>query len=223
MRALVVEDNARLADFIAGALNHAGYSTDIAATLASASELFAAAQFDIVLLDLGLPDGDGNTWLKRLRSSGHTIPVLILTARDGLGDRVAGLDNGADDYLAKPFQLAELMARCRALMRRPPDAVNPQLSVGDLVLSVSSRAVAVGQTAVEMGKRETDILESLMRRPGNVVTRELLEQQIYSFNDEVTPNAMEAAISRLRRKLADAGSSAHIHTVRGVGYFLTAV
>lgn len=222
MRALVVEDNHRIADFIAGGLDHAGYATDKAATLEAASELLAAAQFDIILLDLGLPDGDGVAWLKHLRASGYAVPVLILTARDGLGDRVAGLDTGADDYVVKPFELAELMARCRALLRRPAEAISPMLVVGDLMLELSSRAAKVGELAVDLGKRETDILESLMRRVGKVVTREVLEEQNYSFNDEITPNAMEAAISRLRRKLADAGSAADIQTVRGVGYVLSA-
>jgi DNA-binding response OmpR family regulator len=222
MRALIIEDNQRIAGFIAGGLGQAGYATDAAGTLDAASELLAAAQYDIVLLDLGLPDGDGISWLKRVRASGNAVPVLILTARDGLGDRVAGLDTGADDYVVKPFEMDELMARCRALLRRPAEAISPRLTAGDIELDLPSRIVRVGANVADLGKRETDILESLMRRSGKVVTREALDGQIYSFTDEFTPNAIEAAVSRLRRKLAEAGSTATIQTVRGVGYFINA-
>lgn len=221
MKALVVEDNERLAEFIKMGLVQAGFVCDGATSLGYASALVETVVFDVIILDLGLPDGDGLRWLKKLRASGNAVPVLILTARGGPGDRVSGLDTGADDYVVKPFEIAELLARCRALLRRPGAVLGPVLAVGDVSLLTAERTVTVNGAQVELGKRETGILESLMRRGGKVVTRETMEQQVYSFDDEFTPNALEAAMSRLRKKLSEAGSKADIQTVRGVGYIMT--
>jgi DNA-binding response OmpR family regulator len=221
MRVLVIEDNVRLAEHITVAVLNAGFACDAAHSLAEASDALAAGAAGLIILDLGLPDGSGLDWLKKLRTSGDTVPVLILTARDGLGDRVNGLDAGADDYLIKPFEVDELLARCRALMRRPSTSLGTVLMLGNIGMQQSDRTVVISGHTVDLGKRETGILECLMRRPGGVVTRDVLEQQAYSLGDEITPNAVEAAISRLRRKLADAGATADIQTVRGVGYIIT--
>jgi DNA-binding response OmpR family regulator len=220
VRALIVEDQERLGALMAQGLRRAGFAADRASNLTLADEALGAAKFDLILLDLGLPDGDGMHWLKRARAGGLSTPVLIVTARGELEDRVGGLDTGADDYVTKPFEMEELLARCRALVRRPSDTLAPVLSAGDIALDTATREVKVGGLDIEFGKRETDILEVLLRRPGRVVTREDIEQRIYGFGEEVTPNALEVAVSRVRKKLADAGSKIVIHTVRGVGYYL---
>jgi len=222
MRALIVEDQERLASLIEAGLERAGFTADRAGDLNRADEALSAAKFDLILLDLGLPDGDGMRWLKNARKCGLATPVLIVTARGELEDRVGGLDTGADDYVTKPFEMDELLARCRALVRRPHDTLAAILRLGDVALDTVARRVEAGGRDVEFGKRETDILEVLLRRPGRVVTREDLEQRIYGFGEEVTPNALEVAMSRIRKKLADAGSALVIHTVRGVGYYLNA-
>ncbi len=220
MRALVVEDQERLAQYIVAGLAKGGFTADTASRLDDASAALDAAHYDLILLDLGLPDGDGVGWLGKQRLAGVKIPVLIVTARDALGDRVKGLDSGADDYLVKPFAMEELLARCRALMRRPAEAGAMVLEAGGTRLDLATRSVLVNGVPVELGRRETDLLELLLRRAGSVVTRETIDGQIYSFDDEVTPNAIEAGMSRLRRKLSEAGSLVEIHTVRGVGYLL---
>ena len=161
-------------------------------------------------------------WLKSARARGLATPVLIVTARGELEDRVGGLDTGADDYVTKPFALDELLARCRALVRRPHDTLAAILTAGDVALDTHDRTVKVDGGDADFGKRETDILEVLLRSRGRVVTREDIEQRIYGFGEEVTPNALEVAVSRIRKKLADAGSALVIHTVRGVGYYLRA-
>jgi two-component system response regulator QseB len=222
MRALIVEDQERLAGLIEAGLRRAGFAADQAGNLDLADVALSAAKFDLILLDLGLPDGDGMRWLKAARARGLSTPVLIVTARGELEDRVGGLDTGADDYVTKPFEMDELLARCRALVRRPYDTVGAVLISGDVALDTVARRVEVSGRDAEFGKRETDILETLLRRPGRVVTREDIEQRIYGFGEEVTPNALEVAVSRIRKKLADAGSALVIHTVRGVGYYLKA-
>jgi two-component system response regulator QseB len=222
MRALIVEDQERLAGLMAAELRHAGFAADQAASLADAAEAMGTARFDLILLDLGLPDGDGMRWLKNARAGGLSTPVLVVTARGELADRVGGLDTGADDYVTKPFEMDELLARCRALVRRPHDMLAAVLEAGDVSLDTVARTVTVNGRDAEFGKRETDILEVLLRRRGRVVSREDFEQRIYGFADEVTPNALEVAVSRVRKKLADNGSALVIHTVRGVGYYLKA-
>jgi two-component system response regulator QseB len=222
MRALIIEDQERLASLVEAGLRRAGFAVDQAGTLDHADEALGAAKFDLILLDLGLPDGDGMRWLKQARGRGLSTPVLIVTARGELDDRVGGLDTGADDYVTKPFEMDELLARCRALVRRPHDTMGIILTAADVTFDTVARRVEVAGRDAEFGKRETDVLEALLRRPGRVVTREDLEQRIYGFGEEVTPNALEVAVSRIRKKLADAGSALVIHTVRGVGYYLKA-
>ena len=191
---------------IAG-LVKAGFTADTVSNLDDASASLQVVDYDLILLDLGLPDGDGVDWLRKRRAAGVQVPVLIVTARDALGDRVKGLDSGGDDYLVKPFAIDELLARCRALLRRPSASGQAVIEVNGISLDLATRGVRVNGESIELGRRETGLLELLLRRAGNVVTREIIESQIYSFDDEVTPNAIEVALSRLRRKLDEAGSS----------------
>ncbi len=221
MRLLVVEDEPDLLDLMGRALERGGFAVDVAPDLRRAGEFLAVARYDVMILDLNLPDGDGLVLLRQVRARGSKLPVLVLTARDAVEDRVTGLDTGADDYLVKPFHMPELIARIRALLRRPDAVLGITLSLGNLVLDTTSRQVSVSETVVAMSVREVALLELLMRRQGAVVPRDLLEQGLYSFDSELGSNAMEVLVHRLRRKLADAAATACIHTVRGVGYMLT--
>ncbi len=223
MRLLVVEDEPDLLVLMGRALERGGFVVDIASDLAQAAEFLAVAHYDLLILDLNLPDGDGLSLLRQLRARGSQLPVLVLTARDAVEDRVTGLDTGADDYLVKPFHIPELIARIRALLRRPDAALGITLSLGNLVLDTTSRQVSVNAAAVAMSVREVALLELLMRRQGAVVPRDLLEQGLYSFEAELGSNAMEVLVHRVRRKLTDAAATTCIHTVRGVGYLLAEV
>jgi len=220
MRLLLIEDNPRLGSLIRDGLTKDGLTVDWQQTLEDGEATLAAAAFDLVLLDLGLPDGDGLDLIRRLRRASDTIPILVLTARGGLSDRITGLDAGADDYLVKPFDISELSARCRALLRRPIQGLTPVLSVGKLTFNTSSRQAAYDGAAIELSRREAGLLEVMMRRAGAVLTKQALEEAVYDFNEPVTPNAVEVAISRLRRRLDDAGAKDVLHNVRGVGYML---
>ena len=173
-----------------------------------------------MVLDLGLPDGDGLDILKRMRARGMAVPVLVLTARDGIDDRVGGLDAGADDYLLKPFALEELLARLRALLRRPGHALGVVLACGDVSLDTATRQVSVAGQPVQISRRETELLEHLLRRAGRVVPKRALEESLYGFDDDVSTNTVEAAVSRLRKRLVQTGATAEIHTLRGIGYML---
>lgn len=220
MRLLIVEDSDRLASLIAEGLGRRGFSCDIAPDLATAEDCLAGATFDAIVLDLGLPDGDGLAWLQHQRSLRQLIPTVMLTARGGLEDRIAGLDAGADDYLVKPVDIEELAARVRALLRRPGPRAVSMLESGLLRFDPVTREARVGDRVMDLSRREADLLELLMRRLGTVVVREAIENGLYSFNEPVTPNAVEAIVSRLRRKLEEAGMAGQLHTVRGVGYML---
>ena len=173
----------------------------------------------LAILDLGLPDGDGLSLLPTLRDQGR-MPVIILTARDQLADRVAGLDSGADDYVVKPVDMPELVARCRAVLRRPGDRSAATLRLGPLELDSVTRSASMHGKPVSLGRREITVLECLMRSSGRVVTRQALENAVYGFDDEVGPNALEASVSRLRRALDAAGCPTPIVTVRGLGWML---
>ncbi|PXW71567.1 two-component system response regulator QseB [Blastomonas natatoria] len=220
MRLLIVEDSDRLASLIAEGLGRRGFICDIAPDLATAEDCLAGATFDAIVLDLGLPDGDGLAWLQHQRSLRQLIPTVMLTARGGLEDRIAGLDAGADDYLVKPVDIEELAARVRALLRRPGPRAVSMLENGPLRFDPVTREARVGDRVMDLSRREADLLELLMRRLGTVVVREAIENGLYSFNEPVTPNAVEAIVSRLRRKLEEAGMAGQLHTVRGVGYML---
>jgi len=191
------------------------------ATTVDAESALATTHYDTVLLDLGLPDKDGLVWLGDQRRRQMTRPVLVLTARDSLEDLVAGLNQGADDYLRKPFELDELIARVRALLRRPGEALGVKLTAGNVSFDTSDREVTVGGVAVEFGRREMDGLELLMRRAGRVVPKSAIEDAIYSFGDDLASNAIEVLVHRIRKRLQEAGADMHIHTLRGVGYVLS--
>lgn len=219
MRLLLVEDHPPLAEAVCDALRHAGFAVDHASTAAQALELSDLAEHALILLDLGLPDGDGLRLLPLLRRGGR-VPVIVLTARDQLADRLAGLDGGADDYIVKPVEMSELLARARAVLRRPGNRSGTMLRLGPLALDPAARSVTVDGTPLVLSRRELGVLEQLMRASGRVVSRQMLEEAVYALDDEVSPNALEAAISRLRRALEAAGCTVPIVNVRGVGWML---
>jgi DNA-binding response OmpR family regulator len=222
MRLLLIEDNPRLGEAIRSGLAREGFAVDWRESLEEGLEARALAAYDLVLLDLGLPDGDGLDFVRRARRARDSTPILILTARGELGDRVTGLDLGADDYLVKPFEVPELAARCRALLRRPGACLGVVLQAGNLSLDTARRTLTVNGMRVGVQRREVALVEQLLRRVGQVVTKSTLEDQIYSMDAEVTPNALEAVVSRLRRHLAAAGADVTLKTVHGVGYALLA-
>lgn len=222
MRLLLVEDNARLAALVSEGLDKQGFAVDWSDTIDSAEHAQTVARYDLLLVDLGLPDGDGLDLIRAMRRRRDSTPILVLTARGGLDDRVAGLDAGADDYLVKPFQIPELAARCRALLRRPGTALDTVLTAGNVALVPSERAVLVGGNPMEAPPREVALLEELLRRSGHVVAKPALENALYSMGAEVTPNALEATVSRLRKRLVAADADVRVKTVHGVGYALLA-
>ncbi len=221
MRLLVIEDNAPLASLIVRHLGEAGFAADSVGSLAEAEAALAVATFDVLLLDLSLPDGDGQALLARLRARGTNVPVLVITARGAVDARVKALDAGADDYLVKPFSVAELLARIRAIRRRAPTLAAPRLVAGRISLDVDAGECRVGGEMVELPRRELAVLAALLGRKGRVLRREALDQAVYSFDDAVTPNAVEAVVSRLRRRLAAADAGIEITALRGIGYILT--
>lgn len=221
MRVLLVEDNLRLSTLVRRGLENEDFTVDGVGTLSDAEAALDTIPYDVVIMDLGLPDGDGLDLLRSLRAGGSHVPVLVLTARDGVDDRVKGLNAGADDYLLKPFAVEELTARLRALLRRPGGALGSSLRVGNVTFDTSSREVRVGQQLVKISKKEMGVLEQLMRRAGRVVPKETLESKLYGFGDEVSPNSLEANVSRLRKRLIQVDASITIHTLRGIGYLLS--
>jgi DNA-binding response OmpR family regulator len=221
MRVLLIEDNVRLAGFVALGLDKAGFAVDVMHTAADAQAALGATRYDVVVLDIGLPDVSGLSILTGLRERGDSIPVLILSARDGIDDRVGALNRGADDYLLKPFAMEELVARLRALLRRPGDSLDSVLVRGNVAFDSSTREVRVGGEPVSLSRRERDALELLLRRFGKVVTKDAIEAAIYAFDDELSSNAIEVLIHRLRKRMMQAGATVHVHTLRGVGYLLS--
>lgn len=216
MKLLIVEDDLLLQEGLALALGGEGYALDCAATAAQADALLQSGEYSLIILDLGLPDKDGATLLSQWRRRGVKNPVLILTARDALEDRVKGLDSGADDYLVKPFALAELQARARALIRRYQGHSDNLLQQDDLTLNLQTQQVLLASTPVEITPKEFALLTRLMMRIGQTVHRETLQQDIYSWQDDPGSNTLEVHIHNLRRKLG----KDRIKTVRGVGYRL---
>lgn len=217
MRILVVEDDALTTRSLLQALSALGHTVDSFATFREAKSALAVDGFDLIVLDLGLPDGDGLQLLADLRQHGAATPVLVLSARDDIRDRIKGLDRGADDYMAKPFSLAELEARVRALLRRSQQRTDDKLSYGPLCLDQHSGMVSLGGTALTLRRREISLLEGLMLHAERVAPREMLEKRVFGF-DAVGPNALDVYISRLRKHLH--GSGLRIHTLRGLGYRL---
>src|SRR5690349_16434909 len=221
VRLLVVEDEPRIAEILKNGLARAGFVVDVVRLLADAREALALTAYDAAILDLGLPDGDGLRLLADLRPVANRIPILVLTARDAVEARVRGLDAGADDYLTKPFAMAELVARIKALLRRPGGALGVTLQAGNVVLDTVGRDVRVDGVSLQLPRRECAVLEHLLRRQGRVVPKAVLEEKLYGIDDELESNAVPVHVHHLRRKLQDAAATAEIHTVRGVGYLLT--
>ncbi len=220
MRLLIVEDEARIAELLVESLRDAGFVTDTAADAAAAVGAIVQTNYDAVILDIGLPGPDGFTVLAGLRASGWSIPVLILSARDSIDDRVLGLDSGADDYLVKPFDMTELVSRVKALLRRPGGALGVVLEAGNVTFDTVGRDARVNGLAVELARRETAVLEQMLRRVGRVVPKDFLEDKLYGNDEELESNAVPVHVHHLRKKLEKAGSTAIIHTVRGVGYIM---
>ena len=216
MKLLIVEDDLLLQEGLALGLANEGYALDCAATAAEADSLIQSGEYSLVILDLGLPDKDGATLLSQWRRRGVDNPVLILTARDAIEDRIHGLDSGADDYLVKPFALAELQARARALIRRYQGHSDNLVADGDLTLNLQTQQVLCNSHPVEVTPKEFALLTRLIMRSGQTVHRETLQQDIYSWQDDPGSNTLEVHIHNLRRKLG----KDRINTVRGVGYRL---
>jgi two-component system response regulator TctD len=223
VRLLIVEDDSALAQALADALGERGFLSDLAANLADAREMLALAQYAAIILDLGLPDGDGLSLIRDLRAAGRTLPILAVTARDAIGQRVAGLDSGADDYVVKPFAIEELTSRLNAVLRRQGAFQGMQLEYGNLALDPVSGDFLVAASQVKLSTRERQLMELLLRRRGQVLNRRLVDDQLYGLLDPVGSNAIEVQIHRLRRKLEDAGANVRIETVRGLGYMMRLV
>jgi DNA-binding response OmpR family regulator len=217
MRLLVVEDDDIVADAIARGLSAEKYSVHRVASAEAAQSAMATEDFALAVIDVGLPGADGLTLVRRLRSAGKTLPTLILTARCTLNDKVKALDLGADDFLSKPFEPAELAARCRALMRRSSGAVDGIIKLNRLSADLNGKQLIIDGAEVELTAREWLLLECLVRRTGQVVSKERVQQALASPGEEMTPNAVEVCVSRLRAKL---NSAAVIRSLRGLGYRL---
>ena len=223
MRILLVEDEPELRTALASRLTADGFVVDQFGTLGSAIEAVMTAEYSAVLLDRRLPDGDGLSLLPVLRTRPSPPPVIILSALDDIPDRVSGLDAGAEDYLIKPFAFEELVARLRVMLRRSGSAeAAPCVSVGRLQYDLAAREPKISGQPLTLPRRELAIMDALIRRAGRVVMREHLQDQVYGFDEEISSNALEAHISRLRKRLADAGAGVVLHGVRGVGYMLRA-
>lgn len=221
MRVLLVEDEAKIADFIRKGLTEHGYAVDVAYDGEEALDWPSVADFDVIVLDVMLPIRDGLEVCRMLRQRGVRTPVLMLTAKDAVEDRVLGLDSGADDYLVKPFAFAELLARLRALARRQPAVLGSVLQLADLVLDTATRQVSRSGTALELTTKEYAILEYLMRHPNQVLTRTMIAEHVWNYDFDNASNVIDVHIRNLRRKVDDPFPAKLIQTVRGVGYRIT--
>ncbi len=219
-RLLLVEDDAILAAQTTSVLEHEGYAVDVAVNCRRAATMIHELRYDAAILDLTLPDGDGLDLLKRWRATEISLPVIALTARGGLEDKVRGLEAGADDYVAKPFEMRELLARVRALLRRPGGALGLVLSLSNLELDTVRRRLTIGGRRLNVPRRELAILELLMRRAESVVDRDSVMRAAYAADEFTSSNVLETNISRLRQRLAEFGAGVEIRTIRGVGYIL---
>lgn len=223
MRILIVEDNSRFGQLLADHLTAVGFTVDLTRTAHDFRELAKRGQHDLMLVDLALPDGDGVELVREIRRNGSSVPVLVLTARASVADRINGLDAGADDYLVKPFNVKELDARVRALLRRPASIAPQFLRAGALRLDAATGAVYCNGQRLNLRPSEQRLLGLLIRRSGHVVTRDVIESAIHSMESESTPNAMEKLVSRLRKSLSDQATGIELKTVKGLGYILEEV
>lgn len=220
LRLLIVEDDHALAAALGEALRRRGITNDHADRLADATQMLDAAQYSAILLDFGLPDGDGVSLLRRLRANGNPVPILVTTARGEIDDRITGLDAGADDYLTKPYDVDELVARLRAVWRRQGNLAGARLEAGNIALDTLSGDLMIDDIHVILTVRERQLIELLLRRAGQVASKQLVEDQLFGLAEPVGSNAVEVYAHRLRRKLAAAHATARIETIRGVGYLL---
>ena len=218
MRALLVEDETQIADFIARGLSEQGYAVDVARDGEEAISWTDVVSFDVIILDVMLPKRDGIEVCRTLRDQGLSTPVLMLTARDAVEDRVRGLDSGADDYLVKPFAFSELLARLRALMRRESSVVGSVIEVGDLRLDTATWEVSRQDMPVELTTRERRLLEYMMRHPNQVLTRTMIAEHVWNYEFDNATNVIDVHIRNLRRKIDDGFPTRLIQTVRGAGY-----
>ena len=216
MKLLLIEDELALNEALTAMLRAEGLVVDPVSSLHNADAAVHISTYDAILLDLYLPDGDGMDWLRRWRASGQSTPVIIMTARDQVSDRIAGLQSGADDYVVKPFDVRELVARLGAVLRRAHGSASSWLQVGTLSLDLQGRRARVGDEDIELTFKEWAVLEKLASRPGRIVNKESLDQALYSFDDDIGSNTLEVYISRVRKKIG----KQRIETVRGLGYRL---
>lgn len=223
MRLLLVEDEPEMAEALGVALRRHNINVDFAPTLDIAREALRSGVHDVVLIDRQLPDGDGLTLLEMIRGLDRKVPSIVISALGETHQRIDGLNVGADDYLPKPFEVDELLARIKAVLRRAPEPVQRVIRLGALAFDQDAIEVSVSGAAIPLTRRELLILETLLRRPGRTVVKSALEDAVYGFDDEIQSNSLEANLSRLRKKLADADAGVEIHNVRGVGYFIHAV
>jgi heavy metal response regulator len=222
MRVLVVEDERRIADFVSRGLSEQGYAVDVAYDGDEALQWTDVADYDVIILDVMLPVRDGIEVCRTLRDRRLRTPILMLTARDAVEDRVRGLDSGADDYLVKPFAFAELLARLRALTRREPVALGTVLQVGDLVLDTTTREASRQGMPLELTSKEYALLEYLMRHPNQVLTRTMIAEHVWSYDFDNSTNVIDVHVRNLRRKIDDPFPAKLIQTIRGAGYRISA-
>lgn len=221
MRVLIVEDEPAVADLLDRALREAAWAPDVVVTGAAALEAMAVSTYDLAVLDIGLPDMSGLDVCREWRRRGSRTPVLMLTARQGLGDRVTGLDAGADDYLGKPFAVEELLARLRALARRPASALDVTLRLADLEVHTASHSAERAGRRIKLTSREFGLLEYLLRNSGRVVSRAQILDHVWDDNFDPVGNVVDVLVGRLRRKIDLPGMPSLLHTIRGTGYQLT--
>ncbi|SDO05634.1 DNA-binding response regulator, OmpR family, contains REC and winged-helix (wHTH) domain [Lutimaribacter pacificus] len=220
MRILLAEDDHPLADVLARRLAEAGHAVDVFPSVADAEAAWSVAVYDLAIIDVMLEDGDGRTLIKTIRAAGLTTPTLILSARDEIGDRVTGLDAGADDYLVKPFATDELLARLRALGRRTGEPAAPEFQIGNLVYTPQTATLIVADRPVQLTAREHAALDRLLRAGGRITPKRRMGEYLYAFHHDWSDNAVEAVIHRLRKKLSGAGATVELKALRGLGYVL---
>ncbi len=221
MRVLVVEDNVAFCRLVAEGLMRVGFSADEVSTVGAARKAIAAVDYSAVVLDLGLPDGEGVELLRTLRSSTHTLPIIVTTARDGLDDRVLGLKSGADDYLVKPFAMDELVARLHALLRRIDSPAEQVLQAGNVTLDLANRLLKIGEEVQSLPARELELLELLMRNQGHVIKRETLVHQIFGKHGHQSGGALDVYLCRLRKLFGDTKATVRIDNIHGLGFLLS--
>lgn len=222
MRVLFVEDEPALIRSAVPFLRSEGFTVDVVSTLADAKSASDVFPYDAVLLDRQLPDGDGLGFLETMRTKQAHVPVIVMSAAyHTAAERTVGLNSGADDYLAKPLSLDELLARLRSVLRRPSDIENQVVEMGDMQFDLTNRQLSIKGERVSIARRETDMIERLVRAPNRIVTRAQLEEAVYGFDDEVSFNAIDVSMHRLRGLLKKNGSDAVVKTVRGIGFILT--